>query len=124
MQCLRVYNKADLTSQLTGKTRRGEQEGVTLSAKTGEGISDLRAYLAVAIGWQTDGEGVYLARARHLDALRQAQTALSVAGEELRRQELFAENLRLAHEALMLITGKLGTEDLLGEIFSRFCIGK
>jgi tRNA modification GTPase len=97
---------------------------VTLSAKTGEGIDTLRTALAEAIGWRGEAEGVYMARARHLEALRAAQAGLARADKETQRQELLAEELRGAHEALMSITGEVTSDDLLGEIFSRFCIGK
>ncbi len=119
-RCLRVFNKCDLAGRPSG----GDSEGINLSAKTGDGIDDLRAALAEAIGWRGDGEGVFMARERHLEALRSAQAALDRAGAEQSRQELFAEELRRGHEALMSITGEMTPDDLLGEIFSRFCIGK
>jgi tRNA modification GTPase len=125
LPCLRAYNKADLVGRAAGKAAAGETSAVTLSAKTGEGIEALRAAMAEAIGWRGGGEeGVFMARTRHLDALRQAQAGLARAQGEIRRQELFAEELRGAHEALMSITGEVTSDDLLGEIFSRFCIGK
>jgi tRNA modification GTPase len=68
--------------------------------------------------------GVFMARERHLQALFQAKEFLSRAANELTRAELFAEELRLAQEALTKITGSFTSDDLLGEIFSRFCIGK
>ena len=124
LPCLRAYNKADLAGQAAGRSMVGEAPAVTLSAKTGEGIEALRTAVAEAIGWRGGGEGVFMARARHLDALRRAQAGLARAQGEIRRQELFAEELRSAHEALMSITGEVTSDDLLGEIFSRFCIGK
>jgi tRNA modification GTPase len=124
MPCVRAYNKADLAAKATGRSVVGEAPAVTLSAKTGEGIDALRAAVAQAIGWRGEGEGVFMARARHLDALRQAQAGLVRALGEIRRQELFAEELRGAHEALMSITGEVTSDGLLGEIFSQFCIGK
>ena len=119
-RCLHAYNKSDLAGQASGRSG----DTVTLSAKTGEGLEALRAAIAEAIGWQGDSEGVFMARARHLDAMRLAEAGLQQAATQLLRQELFAEELRRAHEALMSITGEITSDDLLGEIFSRFCIGK
>ena len=120
LRCLHAYNKSDLAGQASGRSG----DTVTLSAKTGEGLEALRAAIAEAIGWQGDSEGVFMARARHLDAMRLAEAGLQQAATQLLRQELFAEELRRAHEALMSITGEITSDDLLGEIFSRFCIGK
>ena len=120
LRCLHAYNKSDLAGQASGRSG----DTVTLSAKTGEGLDALRAAIAEAIGWQGDSEGVSMARARHLDAMRLAEAGLQQAATQLLRQELFAEELRRAHEALMSITGEITSDDLLGEIFSRFCIGK
>ena len=120
LRCLHAYNKSDLAGQASGRSG----DTVTLSAKTGEGMDALRAAIAEAIGWQGDSEGVFMARARHLDAMRLAEAGLQQAATQLLRQELFAEELRRAHEALMSITGEITSDDLLGEIFSRFCIGK
>ena len=121
---LRIYNKCDLVGNLPGRIKDSESESVVLSAKTGAGMDDLRAAIAEAIGWQGNSEGVFMARARHLDAMWAAQAGLQRAAVELSRQELFAEELRAAHGALMSITGEVTADDLLGEIFSRFCIGK
>ena len=120
LHCLRVYNKADLAAK---PAQRAGAE-VTLSAKTGEGIDLLCSALTEAIGWHGEGEGVFMARARHLEAMRRTLTALTRAPAVIGRQELFAEELRMAHEALMSITGQRTADDILGEIFSRFCIGK
>lgn len=120
LRCLRVFNKSDLAGRSTGR----EGDAVVLSAKTGEGLEDLRVAITEAIGWSGEVEGVFMARARHLEAMRAAQAGLARAGNHVRRQELFAEELREAHEALMSITGEVTSDDLLGEIFSRFCIGK
>ena len=120
LPCLRVQNKCDLSAQASGRS----QNQIAVSAKTGAGIDDLRQAIAEAIGWQGNSEGVYMARARHLEALRNAEAALERAATVIRRQELFAEELHAAHNALMSITGEVTADDLLGEIFSRFCIGK
>ena len=124
LACLRVYNKSDLAGKAACRTHEGGKEAVVLSAKTGEGLELLRAAIAEAIGWRGDAEGVFMARARHLEALRAALAGLRLAAVEQRQQEFFAEELRGAHAALMSITGEVTADDLLGEIFSRFCIGK
>ncbi|OUM01455.1 tRNA uridine-5-carboxymethylaminomethyl(34) synthesis GTPase MnmE [Variovorax sp. JS1663] len=102
--------------------------GVTLSARTGFGIEALRLRLLEIAGWQAVPDGVYLARARHVEALSRAAEHLSLAGEHLAARaqslDLLAEELRLAQNALNEITGEFGADDLLGVIFSRFCIGK
>lgn len=82
-----------------------------------------RAILEVA-GWVSAGESVFLARERHLRAFEAARAHLEAAAGELQRPELFAEELRLAHQALASVTGEFTADDLLGEIFGRFCIGK
>ena len=84
----------------------------------------LRTALLAAAGWRTSGESVFIARERHLQALQQAASHLRVAADEVRRWEIFAEELRLAQEALSRITGEFTADDLLGEIFGRFCVGK
>ena len=124
LRCLRAYNKCDLAGNLAGKLAGRAGDTVTISAKTGEGLDALRAAIAEAIGWRGNAEGVYMARARHLEAMRHAQAGLNRAAAEQRQQEFFAEELRAAHESLMSITGEVTSDELLGEIFSRFCIGK
>jgi tRNA modification GTPase len=91
---------------------------------TGEGIDDLRAWLVQVSGWKPFAEGVFLARARHLEALSEAEQYLARAAGLATQFELFAEELRLAQLALGRITGAVVADDLLGEIFSSFCIGK
>jgi tRNA modification GTPase len=118
-----VFNKIDLAGMPATSTDKAPRE-VYLSAKTGEGLELLRGALLAAAGWERSGETLYLARARHLRALESARQRLSAAGGALPRWELFAEELRLAQEALNQITGEFTSDDLLGEIFSRFCIGK
>jgi tRNA modification GTPase len=102
--------------------------GMTLSAKTGEGLDTLRTRLLEIAGWQAAPEGVFIARERHLHALRRVDTHLMEAAAQLARQaqalDLLAEELRLAQNALSEITGEFSADDLLGVIFSRFCIGK
>jgi tRNA modification GTPase len=75
-------------------------------------------------GWQASGEGAFMARSRHLDALGRAASHLQRAREAKAQLEMFAEELRLAQSALSEITGEFSADDLLGEIFSSFCIGK
>jgi tRNA modification GTPase len=101
-----------------------ETATVRVSAKTGVGVEILKDAILDAVGWEPETGATFLARERHLHALQRASDHL-VRGEAVYLQlELFAEELRLAQEALGEITGKFTTEDLLGEIFSRFCIGK
>jgi tRNA modification GTPase len=114
-----VYNKIDLAPGFVAPAG-----AVAVSAKTGEGLDRLRKAILQAAGWSSTGESVFLARERHLRALELARTHLQAAGGELRRWEFFAEELRLAQAALASITGEFTADDLLGEIFARFCIGK
>jgi tRNA modification GTPase len=114
-----VYNKIDLVPGFVAP-----QGSVAVSAKTGEGLAALRNAILGAAGWSSAEESVFLARERHLRALIDAGSHLRAAGEYLSRWELFAEELRLAHVALAAITGEFTADDLLGEIFGRFCIGK
>jgi tRNA modification GTPase len=119
-----IHNKIDLTRS---QPRIHEQDGEThlhLSAKTGAGIGLLRAHLLKLAGWQAGGEGIYMARERHLKALSLVRECVQCAAMNLASPELLAEELRLAQEALNEITGEFTSDDLLGEIFSRFCIGK
>ncbi len=119
---LDVWNKQDAAPDAH------PEQGIALSAKTGLGIEALREQLLAMAGWQAVPEGVYLARARHVQALAQVETHLSLAAAHLAAQaqllDLLAEELRLAQNALNAITGEFGADDLLGVIFSRFCIGK
>ncbi|KVT80148.1 tRNA modification GTPase TrmE [Burkholderia ubonensis] len=128
---VRVLNKTDLTgapASVAHPAAQGDLTEVHLSAKRGDGIDLLRGELLRIAGWQAGAEGVYLARERHLIALRAAQEHLVQAADhaEQRAQslDLFAEELRLAQEQLNSITGEFTSDDLLGVIFSRFCIGK
>ncbi|MDO9053483.1 MAG: tRNA uridine-5-carboxymethylaminomethyl(34) synthesis GTPase MnmE [Gallionella sp.] len=117
---LLVYNKADLLSEKTAVAG----EGICISAKTGDGIDALRDRMLELIGWRNQESGTFIARERHLRALHLAQSHLALASALLTQPELFAEELRLTQQALNSITGKFSADDLLGEIFSRFCIGK
>ncbi len=123
---LTVVNKVDLVQQAP----RVEGDHIYLSARSGAGIDGLRRELLRVAGWetQTAAEGVFLARERHLAALAIAADHLSTAASHAefgnRQLELFAEELRLAAQALAAITGEFSADDLLGVIFGRFCIGK
>jgi len=120
---LTLLNKIDL---LKGEPLEASSltSYICLSAKTGEGIEELRAKLMEAVGWRDQEAGAFMARERHLRALSDAQTHLQRSAEVIASAELFAEELRLAHHALSEITGEFTPDDLLGEIFTRFCIGK
>ena len=96
---------------------------IVLSAKSGDGIELLRQELLHIAGWHP-AEDVFIARERHLRALTETGEHLALARRQLPRLELFAEELRLAQQALSSITGAFSADDLLGEIFGRFCIGK
>lgn len=119
-----IHNKIDLSAEAPRCELREQDTHLFLSARTGAGIDLLRAELLRIAGWQPGGEGVYMARARHLQALQQVAVCLERAAQQLAAPELLAEELRLAQESLGSITGEFTPDDLLGEIFSRFCIGK
>ena len=122
-----IRNKADLTGEVLGYS---EEEGyalIQLSARTGEGVTLLREHLKQAMGFSSSTEGGFLARRRHLQALEKASEHLTNGQYQLttfHAGELLAEELRLAQEALSEITGQFTSDDLLGRIFSSFCIGK
>ncbi|SFZ70803.1 tRNA uridine-5-carboxymethylaminomethyl(34) synthesis GTPase MnmE [Chitinimonas taiwanensis] len=119
-----VFNKVDLTGEAVG---HGEEDGhavLRLSAKAGLGLDELKRTLLQMVGWGGSDAGVFLARERHLDAIRRASGHLHTAAQVWQQVELFAEELRLAQHDLSSITGEFTADDLLGEIFSRFCIGK
>jgi len=121
---LHVMNKIDLLGRPPAAEATEGKSVIWLSAKTGAGIDLLREALLKAVGWHSTGEGLYMARERHLQALNLARECLQCAAGRVKQPELFAEELRLAQEALSSITGEFTADDLLGEIFSRFCIGK
>ncbi len=119
-----VENKSDLAQR--AQCRRVEQGVVhlVLSARHGEGVPLLHDELLRIAGWRGHGEDALLARARHLEALDEAEQRLAAAAGRLASLELAAEELRVAQEALSRITGEFTADDLLGTIFGRFCIGK
>lgn len=117
---LTIHNKIDVTDDAP----RSEGDEIWLSAKTGAGIALLQQKLLQLAGWQPAGEGAFMARTRQLQALARAAGHLAAAHESAAQLELFAEELRLAQLALSEITGEFTADDLLGEIFTRFCIGK
>jgi tRNA modification GTPase len=123
-----VHNKIDLANMEAKRAESAEGCEVWLSAKTGAGVDLLRAAMLSAAGAHEDMEGTFLARERHLQAMRVATEGLEAAARHLATNppalELFAEELRRAQQALSAITGEFGADDLLGVIFSRFCIGK
>jgi len=135
---LHVHNKADLAdrTQAPGPAvlvagelvSREAGTGVVISARTGQGLQDLRDELLRRAGWSALPDGVFIARARHVQALQRAAAHLKLAQQHAAQRDaaldLLAEELRSSHDALGSITGAFSNEDLLGEIFSRFCIGK
>jgi tRNA modification GTPase len=119
-----VFNKIDIAgidAECSDETSHTE---IRLSAKTGQGLNLLHDALLRGIGWQPAEEVQFIARERHLQALGEAREALKKAASSGTAIELLAEELRMAQRALGRITGEFSADDLLGEIFSRFCIGK
>ncbi len=125
---LRIWNKIDLSGHQPAIESSDEVTNLYLSASAGSGMDLLRRELLRIAGWQQTGESIYLARERHLQALQAAREHLAVAAQLAEQRDsaldLFAEELRLAQEQLNSITGAFTSDDLLGVIFSRFCIGK
>ena len=119
-----VHNKIDVSNESALLLDTNNETHVYLSAKTGLGVDLLKTQLLKLVGYQASGEGVFMARARHLDALTQVNQHLHTAQTNINSAELLAEELRLAQTSLSSITGKFTPDDLLGEIFSKFCIGK
>ncbi|MEI7376567.1 tRNA uridine-5-carboxymethylaminomethyl(34) synthesis GTPase MnmE [Dickeya chrysanthemi] len=122
-----VRNKADVTGEPLGIEEVNTHSLIRLSARTGDGVSLLRDHLKQSMGFTSNTEGGFLARRRHLQALEQAAQHLQQGHEQLvgaYAGELLAEELRLAQQALSEITGEFTSDDLLGRIFSSFCIGK
>ena len=120
---LQVFNKADAVSDAALP-----DGALRLSAKSGEGLNELRQHLLRLAGWHAVPEGLFIARERHVHALQRTREHLAqarlVATQAVPALDLLAEELRLAHDALGEITGTFTADELLGEIFSRFCIGK
>jgi tRNA modification GTPase len=122
-----VFNKIDLTDGLARLDETAAPPRVFLSARTGAGLNLLRTHLKAAVGYRETESGAFAARRRHVDALQRARAHVQNAADTLsttRAFELFAEDLRLAQHALGEITGEFTSDDLLGEIFGSFCIGK
>jgi tRNA modification GTPase len=119
---INVWNKADAAPS------GGQRTGLRLSARTGEGLQALRQQLLQQAGWQHASEGLFMARERHVQALHRVHEHLETANAHLAAQaqnlDLLAEELRLGQNALNEITGEFSADDLLGVIFSSFCIGK
>jgi len=122
---INVWNKSDTAS---AEALRQVNGGVLISAKTGAGLQTLREQLLKVVGWQASPEGVFMARERHVSALGKVHLQLLAAQDQLASPmpalDLLAEDLRQAQLHLGSITGAFSADDLLGEIFSKFCIGK
>ena len=121
-----IYNKID-TQNMTSEIIEDQTTKIYLSAKTGDGVDLLKQHLKNCMGYQQKTEGQFIARRRHLDAIDDAEQHLKIADvnlHQLKAGELLAEELRLAQESLSSITGEFSSDDLLGRIFSDFCIGK
>lgn len=122
-----IRNKIDLTGRAMGAQETHGRSEVALSAKTGDGLDELREHLKGCMGFRAAGEGSFIARRRHLDAIRRARDHVQAGYRCLARTragELAAEELRLAQQALNEVTGEFTSEDLLRRIFASFCIGK
>ncbi len=125
---IRIWNKIDLSGHHASIDKMADATHIYLSAQVHQGVEFLREELLRIAGWQQTGESRYLARERHLIALKQASEHLQQAAEYAAQNDqlldLFAEELRLTQDRLNSITGEFTSDDLLGVIFSRFCIGK
>ena len=119
-----VHNKIDVSRETPEIHESDIETHIYLSAKTGQGLDLLKTQLLKQVGYQAIGEGAFMARTRHLQALTQVNQHLQNASLQINSAELVAEELRLAQESLSNITGEFTPDDLLGEIFSKFCIGK
>ncbi len=122
-----IRNKADLSTETVGLDTSGSYPTIALSAKQNIGVDTLREHLKDVMGYNAASEGGFLARRRHIDALNRAKDALAYGRQQLEGMgagELLAEDLRMAQNALNEITGAFTADDLLGEIFGSFCIGK
>ena len=121
---LHVMNKIDLIGTHSCQPFQAGVRGVAVSAKFGVGLDQLRSAILEVAGWGNSDQGVFLARERHLQALNVAARHLDEAVERSHEIELFAEELKVAQNSLSSITGEISADDLLGKIFSSFCIGK
>ncbi|MCE0493629.1 tRNA uridine-5-carboxymethylaminomethyl(34) synthesis GTPase MnmE [Vibrio salinus] len=122
-----IRNKVDQTGETTGICHVSTPTLISLSAKTGQGIEALKNHLKDCMGFQGSQEGSFMARRRHLDALEKASEHLHTGQDQLESYmagEILAEELRIAQQYLNEITGEFSSDDLLGRIFSSFCIGK
>jgi tRNA modification GTPase len=119
-----VFNKIDLSGDEPRAEEKPQGWCVHVSARTGAGIENLRQTLLKLAGWQPGAGEVFVARERHLVSLAHVAAMLERANHSAARIELFAEELRLAQRELGSITGEFTADDLLGEIFARFCVGK
>jgi tRNA modification GTPase len=123
----RVFNKIDISGRKPGLIEVEQEIDIALSAKTGAGMDLLKTHLKQCMGYEQSVEGHFMARRRHLNALMSAEEHLKLARynlEQIQAGELLAEELRLTQEVLNEITGEFTSDDLLGRIFSSFCIGK
>jgi len=123
---IKVFNKIDLSKTTSKLVETESGVEIYLSVKTGEGMDLLKQYLKQSVGFSETSDGVFIARRRHIEALKIAEQALINAADQLNAYapELVAEELRQAQSGLSEITGEFSSDDLLGEIFSSFCIGK
>ena len=119
-----VHNKIDVGNTQPSCEQVDGATHIYLSAKTGDGLALLKNQLLALAGYQSNSEGIFMARARHLQALAEVDAHLNSAKRQMSSAELLAEELRLAQDDLASITGEFTPDDLLGEIFSKFCIGK
>ena len=124
LECVTLLNKCDLIGASAERWESSDGVVLRMSAKTGAGIDLLQQELLRIAGWRSDSEEVFMARERQLEALRSATDHIAAAQSNHAQIELLAEELRLAQDALNAITGEFTPNDLLGEIFGRFCIGK
>jgi tRNA modification GTPase len=124
LKLVTVLNKIDLSGDAPRAQEDEKGWRIHVSAKTGDGIEDLRQALLKLAGWRTGEEDVFMARERHLVSLERVAQALGRAGQTVLESELFAEELRLAQRELGSITGEFSADELLGQIFARFCVGK
>ena len=122
-----VHNKIDLSGRAVSLWHDALGPHIAVSATQETGLNELRRYLVEAMGYRSEGEGTFMARRRHIEALQSAARSLEQGKDALHHRkagELLAEELRQAQHALGEITGEFTSDDLLGRIFSRFCIGK